>query len=37
LALPINERAFVIASIDTRCEAERKKKAELESKAKSKK
>ena len=32
--LPINERAFVIASIDTRCEAERKKKVELERKAK---
>lgn len=33
LALPIKERAFVIASIDIRCEAERKKEAELKSKA----
>lgn len=34
MALPVNERAFVIASIDIRCEKERKKQAELESKAK---
>jgi len=34
LALPEKERAFVIASIDVRCEAEKKKEAEIKSKAK---
>lgn len=32
--LPVKERAFVIASIDARCAAEKKKEAELNSKAK---
>ena len=34
LALPVHERAFVIASINVRCEAERKKEAEMKSKMK---
>ena len=34
LDLPERERAFVIASIDARCAAERKKEAEMKSKAK---
>lgn len=34
MALPILERSFVIASIDVRCEAEKKKEAELKSKTK---
>ena len=33
LSLPVKERAFVIASIDARCAAERKKEAELKNKA----
>lgn len=33
LDLPIREKAVVIASIDVRCEAEKKKEAELKSKA----
>lgn len=33
LDLPIKERAFVIASIKTRIEAEKKKEAELKAKA----
>jgi hypothetical protein len=36
LSLPVKERAFVIASIDARCTAERKKEAELKNKAKRK-
>ncbi len=31
--LPVKERAFVIASIKTRIEAEKKKEAELKAKA----
>ena len=34
LDMPVRERAVVIASIDVRCEAERKKEAELKRKAK---
>jgi len=34
LDLPIRERAFVIASINVRCEAEKKREAELKSKMK---
>lgn len=34
LNLPALERAFVIASIGIRCEAERKREAELKSQAK---
>ena len=34
LDLPVRERAFVIASIDTRCAAEKKKEAELKQKVK---
>jgi hypothetical protein len=37
LNLPVKERAFVIASIKTRCEAEKKQEAELKRKAKKKK
>lgn len=33
LNLPVRERAFVIASIEVRCEAEKKKEAELKAKA----
>ena len=33
MSLPVKERAFVIASIDARCAAERKKEAELKNKA----
>lgn len=33
LDLPVLERAVVIASINVRCEAERKKEAELKQKA----
>lgn len=33
LDLPAKERAFVIASIDARCEAERKQNAKLEAQA----
>ena len=33
LNLPVCERAVVIASIDIRCEADKKKEAELKSKA----
>ena len=36
LDLPLRERAVVIASIDIRCETERKKEAELKNKAKRK-
>ena len=32
--LPVKERAFVIASIKVRCEDEKKREAELKSKAK---
>ena len=35
MSLPVKERAFVIASIDARCAAERKKEAELKNKARS--
>lgn len=34
--LPVKERAFVIASIKTRIEAEKKKEAELKAKARKK-
>jgi hypothetical protein len=37
LDLPVKERAFVIASIKVRCKEEKKREAELKSKAKRKK
>jgi len=34
LDLPVEDRAFVIASIDVRCDAEKKREAELKNKPK---
>lgn len=36
LDMPVRERAVVIASIDVRCEAERRREAELKRKQKAK-